>query len=1276
MSTVAGGIDLLNSPYGACTFYVGDTVPRQSTRTTEVLRSIDKMGTLIPQKSTVRREIINNAVGFLTRYSTFITDYLNKNLIVPVAAVAADPNSPDGLGMKLNNVLNQNEDLRKQLDDKDGTMVQAIAAAWSQDQNAVTDAAGKAAVALKRTEEEGVKMVNAEMSSMYRAANKAVRDDAKDISALARNQILQVNSSANEVNKTAYALYTASQGIMTKANALFANMADTQKVLDQAQGNTTARYAQIEGDVNKASSANFLTAQGLITQAQLHANAGVDTTLQKVASDIAKALTSLTDAETRNLTAMSTTLNRNLAATTKTITDYGTDASRRAGLLQANYTRALTQTANSANALFSNADSAITDINNGVTATNSSLVSTRSSMTSQFAALDNQVKSLFGDQAQAATVAKAQLDSWMDSTLSTFKDYSLNSTRSGSTDLKNAFAAALASVTTGADSLSLTFEQRQQVVAALMAWQGTYKGNTDKMVTAFSNTYSTLISDTSSQLSSAVADEKARIDAATNAQIQMVNDAIASAQGDPSKLQQILAKFGLVGDRAAAAAQRIQARMNQTGSSIGQGIGDGMAALQALTDAANATSDTYKAAAAANDQAALVAHAAVTNVTIRIGTMNELLKQYSGKISSLLFNATTDAQDAVSQAASAANGNVTASVNSRMSQLQAKLAQVLAGGHASAADLAAFAASVGANATALTDLVNSLQSDSSDGLSSIAGVSKDAIDSLKSGVAAQVAAVSADFSSQLDAEKNSVADLVESMRNDLTTQSGSKSQLLLQRRDQLQALFASLTSSATERDLVMKSLNAKFNDAEKRVSVALPQMDVQITASRSKVSQAFQDKYSQLVTASQAVNDTIADTNATAAQGLVELKKAGDSRVAAVQSTLDDTAGAVSMMVQRYENLMAKYVDSDRAQRVQENSDQLARILGVNSTLDDAKKAQDAALAARQAEALKRAVALAGMVADLSGAQGAAASGQTAFRAYIQALADKTGVNMADLVNAMKTQVGDNKSKLYKLLQDNGLFVNDTLGKLATDADLLQQGVLDGTGDVMANMQGALNRSAALSASQDAAFSNLSSQSNQVNAITGSQLAELMTILLAQADLNADASNQTHSAALQRTATVSDALAISVQAMYEATNSTQDALAVAGNATDDIDQSTQARVKDATDATNEDASEYTDAATADYQALSQAIAEADSFKSVFTTKLQNVQKSWQDAKPDIEQQVGKLKDDVSALEKTADSNKQSEIDRVNNWASNIEAASLTQLANIQSQTVKVPIASI
>ena len=80
------------------------------------------MGTLIPQKSTVRREIINNAVGFLTRYSTFITDYLNKNLIVPVAAVAADPNSPDGLGMKLNNVLNQNEDLRKLMDEMHGAL--------------------------------------------------------------------------------------------------------------------------------------------------------------------------------------------------------------------------------------------------------------------------------------------------------------------------------------------------------------------------------------------------------------------------------------------------------------------------------------------------------------------------------------------------------------------------------------------------------------------------------------------------------------------------------------------------------------------------------------------------------------------------------------------------------------------------------------------------------------------------------------------------------------------------------------------------------------------------------------------------------------------------------------------------------------------------------------------------------------------------------------------------------------------------------------------------
>ena len=1260
-------MDLLDSGYSNCQFYVGDTQSRSADASkTAVKQQIQRLTEIYPNKNTLRRDVVNNAIGYVERFTAFLNTYMEQRYLAPIEAVLTNPDSPSSVQSKLKTVLDKNTALRANLDQRDADMTSSVDEAWQANKATITDLAVKTASLLKKSEDSGVSMINAEMSNMYKSANRAVTENMKLINQLGRDKVKAANSSAKSVVSLANYLWKGSNDTLSKANIQFTNMNNTLATLEAAKATMQSTFAQIEADVTQDATQKFITAQNQTGYAQLVASGAVDSTLMKMAAGVTKALAALTADEKKSLTSISTVTGRQLQDLSTKIASFTSDAARRAASIKTAYTNNITGTSQVVNSLFSNIDLNLQGVMNEITRANSSVTSTRGYMDSSFGKLDTDVAQMFANQTQTAALKKTDLDSWMDRSLNTFKGVALNASRDGSASLKQAFDAAMSAVTTGSDALSMNFDQRKAVIAALQKWQSDYKGNTDKLVSSFSSTYTGLVADTDSQMKNAIAAQQSNIVKAQADQAKAIQDAVAASQGDPAKLQALLAQFGLVGDAAAAAAKNIQLNLNTSSGTMTQAQKDATTALGALLQASSANSDAYKQAAAMNTQASSVAGAAVANVTNRLAVMNSMMKQYSDQIGASLFDATNGVAQDVNANSANQSATVTAAIQAKMVKVQEMLTQAISKGQMSSAEIAQFAASIGANATALSAIVSSLRTDSSSGLSDILKVKQDAIDGLKTQVGAQMDSINANFQASLSGEQTSMNNLFNDMKADLANQAGSKSSLLMTKRDFLQQLFGQLTSSSIERDAASKALDKQFSDAEAKVSTSLPQLAAQIQAQQTRVNQAIQDKQAALTAASLDVNGTIADTNATAVTELAALRKTGDEKIATVQQSLNDASGTVAIMVKRYQDTMQKYLDADREQRVQENANEISQIFKVRASLNASQEAQASALATRNATSAARAAALAEIVGTLSGASTAARGGQTAFIAYVKALADKSGVDMAELVSQMKTQVAAKKGALYDMLNANGLFVSGTLDALAQSAGLIQQGVVDGTTDVLANVKTSLANSNALSAAQTGALNGLAGQNSQLTAITGAQLTQLMTVLLAQSALQQSNMSAAQKAAISRTATIQDATGIFGQALDDATKADLDAIQAAADLTDDIDTETRTLVKATTDAALQEASTYTTAADSDYTDIKQALDDAGVMMQAFNDRLNQAETTFKQEKPAIESQVAAIKTDMQTLETTVDQNQAQVIDRVNTWATNTQKNALDQLTKLTS----------
>lgn len=1262
----AMGSDLIRTPFYGCQYYVGDTLSRNSYRSDNLRRMTDRTGNIFPTKLRARPAILNNAMGFVDRFQAFLDQFIVNKLLAPLLVLTADPASSDSLMTKINQVSADNTELRAFLDSKDLDMVAAVTSAWEADKETIRRAAQNAGTVLRRSETAGVQQVNQEMRSMYTLANRVARDNDRDISRLARAEILQANSSARAVGTSARQLWQTANNTLTRANTLFGSMNDTAAILAAAQSQATLLLSQALAEVNAAASAKFVQAQNSSNADQLRAGSTVDNTLTKVGQDVARALQSLADEENRNVTAVTSNNERLLQALERIIGQNVADANRRAVALSDEYNRNITSVMGSATDVFGMSDRAVADATNKVNTANGTLDTLRTSMATQFAGLSNAVSAAYNNQTQQAALARANLEAWMDTTLNMFKQYALNTTRSGSAQLKDAYDAAISTVTTGAGSLSLSFEQRQKLVAALSNWQKDYKGNTDKLVGAFTSTYSGLVADTSSELNNAVTQQKAQIDAANAANAKMLQDAIAAAGSDPTKLNAVLAKFGIVGDRAAAAAKQIQTELIAASSGIQNGVTTGLTALELIQNASSATSAAYAQAAALNAQASVTSQAAVANVTQRIGTMNAVLQQYSTQLSNQLFSSQSAAQSEVEQAATANGQQVSADVEAKMTQVQALLAEVLAKGQNSTAELNTFAARVGANATVLRQMVDALQSGNTDELAKITTAKKEALAAIQAQVTSQLSANAASFTQQADAEKQSLARLLEGMRSDLSSQTGAKSALLVSHRDQLQQLYGEMSASSIQRDRTGSDLDSKLSSAEASAATQLADLATQIGAQKSRVRTAFVDKRAMLDSASSSVQATVADTNATAAAALGELQAQSAARVQGVKKGLEDSTYAVEMMVNRYEDTMAKYLDQDRDQRVKENAAELTSLLSVKQNLAASAEDQRAAQLAKETESKNRANQLASMVASLNGASAAAAAGEPAFREYVRALAEQTNTSMIYLVEAMRSTLANNKSELYSLLSANGMFVQSTLQDLTTDALLLQDGAVAGGGEVLDSLDSSRVKSSATASTATAAFATAQSDTKGMQSITGEQLVQLMTMFLGQSALQDDSIYQANQEAFGKIADLDVALNTSLAAMDAVSESTQDVLELANSRAQDaqteIDFNTSSVVAVATGK----AADMLDESKTEYDALKKALDEALSFNGVFKNKLDSMQETWDRSKPAVEGDLTKIKSDITNLGKTLSDNNENAMERINNWATSMESDALNQLTAMQA----------
>ena len=1231
------------------------------------MRRIIRTANFITGKSKVRPQIVTSAVGYVNRFQAFIDSYLNGQLLAPISAVSADSTVQNSLGFMLKDLMNKNQGLRDFLDAQDTSMVQSVANAWSQDQSILSAAAQQSAGILSKAETTGPQIINSEMQAMLNVANQGVRTNSATISQLARSQILTANSTARTAATQASQLLQAVNRTLSQAQSVYDSLNTTDKGLSSSVSKLSALLAQLETDVLASAQSGVVGMQNTSSSSQVQASGTIDTALQRVVQAVSMALQRLTSDESTNLTSITGGVDSDMNGFTSQIQSSLNDATRGAASLQSSYDRNMSSTMSDASQLFSQVDQSLSSSTNSLNAANSSIQALRGFMSTQFTDVDNKMTSVFMNQTQQSQLQMAALSALMDSTLANFKIEAFNATRDGSSSLKAAFDSTVQSIMSGSDALSLTYDQRQKILQALSNWQQTYQGNTNQLVNTFTNTYSGLVSDTNSALGSAVSGQASLLTSMTADQQKLMANAINAAQGDPNKLNTILAQFGVVGSRAAAAAQMVAQNMNTSSSAIQGGLSDGMTALSQIQLAAQATSANYLQAQALNSKASSTATSAVQNVTARLGTMHAVMQQYATQLSQQLLGATSDANKQISGAASNTSQQLSADVQAKMASVQAMLGTMISKGQTSQNDLNQFAAQIGANATMLTNLVNALQSDSSDAISGILNTQKSSIDDLKSQVATQLGAAASDFSSQLTGEQESLSALIESLRSDLMTQSGSKANLLVQQRDLLQSLFGSMSSSSIQRQHVSSDLYQKLGDAQSKASYGLAELAGLIAGQKSRVLTAFNEKSAILKSAANSVNATISDSNDSAQAILADLASKGDSKIQSIKKSLTDSAQTVDMMVDRYHQTVATALTEDRAARTKMLADEAAKIGSVQAAIAQSASDQFNEKALRDAQARTRATALANMLASLQGATTAASQGDAAFTSYVAALAASTNTNMGYLVEAMRANMTDGNSALRNLLASNSIFATGVLSSLSDQAAALGQGAVDGGNGLLSSLGLARSGSQALFGSQNAVFGGMNNQTSQMNALTNEQLVQLMTIFLAQTSLQDSEFVRNNQDTLSAVASLSDAMDIALATMDAITNTTSDALSWASDETNEaeveVNEATQAVIDYATDA----AGGITDQAQLSYSNLKKAIDKATSFTSAFKERLANDRDTFVKATPDFDNQLSQLRSNIANLGKTLDSNKQAALDRVNQWSMQTEQNALNQISNMQAQ---------
>lgn len=1230
------------------------------------------MQSLFPQKASYRGDAIASGLGFVERFNNFLSSILKKTLLDPLTAVTANPDSPTGIGSKLNNILEKFATLRKFLDEQDQQMVTAVAQAWTQDQQLLSQAASSASSVMKQSETTGTSLVNQEMSQMYQAANNQARNNDRDIARLAKMEIQSSNSTVKSVTQQAQKLYRAANATIAKTDTLYNNMNATLAALQNTITQTTLGLSQVQNSVSQSGSSMFVRGQSDTSNSQNQAGSSVDQSLKAIATSVSQALSALTSQQTRDLAGVTNALTQNLNQLSQKISGMQSNLQSSLSQLQNTADNNFTSTMGTASSNFQKVSDTLTNSNNSLIAANTSFTSLKSGMQSQFAALDSQLQQSFAAQTQQAQLTEANLESYMQSALNQFTADALAETSSSSGQLSSAYESALAQAQGGSGALKLTNSQKQALIARLQGWQKDYAGNTNSLASALTSTYGGLVTDTKSHLQDAIDLTSKQLADASDSQMALVENAVSSVQGGPSPVDAVAPHLQQIGLRAQAAAKEMNGSLSTAVTGYAAGMADATDALKDLEDAAGDASQTYDQANILNGNATKVAQEAVYNTTRRIGLMNTLMEQYSSELASQIFNASNAAEQAANNAGNNASGAATANIQAKMAQVQAALASALAKGQTSASQLSTFAASVKANATMLSDLASAVQSDSSDAISKIVQAKSEAVDQLKVQVASQLKSVTDTFDSQTAEEKKKLASLVKGMQDDLASQSGAKAQLLVQSQTQLQSLYGSMSTSQAARSQAQKRLDDSFTDALGNATIRMAELTREIAAQKSAVSSQITDLQQKLNAAQTQVNGTISDANSSARGELASLQSQGDTQVAAVRQAIADVSATVDLMVNRFEAVISRNMDTDTQQRIDENTRELGMLMGLNSTLDSSKSAQASGITQTAASQVARAQNLASIIANLSGAGLAAQNGSDAFQAYVVALANQTGVNMGDLVNAMKAQAADQKSDLYNLLQKNNLFVNDTLGSLAAASAGLQSGVVTGAGAAMAQIQASMNKSNKMFSGEKARMGGLTNDAGAVVGISSQQLVQLMTILTSQNAVQQSAAYQANQAAFKRIAGVADALSISTKAMYQASNATQDAIQVAEKASDDVEARVTALVKGTiAAATNQESTYLTQAAT-DYAAIMKALNSAEGFTPVYQNKLQTIQDDIQSGESEIEASIGKLKSKISELQTTIETNTQNDLTQLNNWAQQAGPSALDMLSKIQAAASSRP----
>jgi chromosome segregation ATPase len=273
---------------------------------------------------------------------------------------------------------------------------------------------------------------------------------------------------------------------------------------------------------------------------------------------------------------------------------------------------------------------------------------------------------------------------------------------------------------------------------------------------------------------------------------------------------------------------------------------------------------------------------------------------------------------------------------------------------------------------------------------------------------------------------------------------------------------------------------------------------------------------------------------------------------------------------------------------------------------------------------------------------------------------------MAELVADMQDQVKSGTGKLASLLANNGMFLNSTMAALAADASAVQRGVVDGSTDVLGAVQDSMAKTGALSSAQMNQLGNLGDQTAALSQITGDQMTQLMTILLAQSAFQSDANIASYKSALSRTADVKTAMKMYSDAMADASQADVDALQEAASVSDDIDTKAQASVQAATTAAMQAAQNYTDQANADYQAIQNALNAAAPVIEGLKTRVENAQKTFDDQSPQIESQISGVQADINKLQTTITSTQQSQVDRVTAWIRSMQTNTINSLKRFQA----------